>query len=83
MLLVQDSLEAEADTREQLDEFADTGEKAESTSLSSIPEEVRESEYEAFDKFDFDDKYLNNIGQVSRNKVIQATYASIVQLQNI
>ena len=77
MLLVQDSLEAEANTREQLDELLDTGDKQDS-SLSSIQEEIRELECESFDKFYFDDKYLKNIGSISRNKVIQGTYASIV-----
>jgi hypothetical protein len=36
----------------------------ETTSLSSIQEAIPESEYEAFDKFDFDDKYLAQLGNV-------------------
>ena len=40
--------------------------------LDSIAEEaeIRQSEYEAFDDFDFDDKLIGDIGVVSQNKVI-------------
>ena len=53
--------------------------------MSSVDEvfEIQESEYEAFDKFDFDDKLIGDIGSVSNNKYIEAAYQSIVRLDKI
>lgn len=46
------------------------------SNFSSIAEEdeVGESAYEAFDKFDFDDKLIAEIGKVSDNRIIEAAY---------
>jgi hypothetical protein len=84
MLLVQDSIAAEKTEEEEMHKLEENfSDKVESTSLSSIQEELPESEYEAFDKFDFDDKFLNDLGNVSKNKVIQNTYDSIIKLQRV
>lgn len=87
MLLAQDSHKAEQETREQLDALIDNDSKEDCSTfnLSRIVEEdeVAESAYEAFDKFDFDDKMIGEIGKVSDNRIIEAAYQSLVRLHKI